>query len=108
MKAQLRQPGFQCCQGVRLQAVVDPAAALSVCQQPCFAKHLEMKRELRLGEVEITGEVADASFALRKCMDHIEADRVCQCFKQLPRLLDIEGVLDHKSRSARSAWINII
>ena len=106
--AQFSQPGFQCCQAVRLQSVVDPAAALSVCQQPRLSKHPEMKRELRLGEVEITGEVADASFALRQCMDHVEADRVGQCFEQLSRLLNIEGVLDHKSRIARSAWINII
>ena len=108
MAAQLGQPGFQGFQGVRLQAVVDPAAALPVCQQPRFAKHPEMKGELRLGEVEISCEITDASFALCQRMDHVEADRVGQCFEQLPRLLDIEGVLDHKSRTARSAWINII
>ena len=67
-----------------------------------------MKGELRLGEVEITGEVADAAFALRQCMNHVEADGVGQCFEQLPRLLDIEGVLDHKSSVPRSVWINII
>ena len=67
-----------------------------------------MKRELRLGEVEITGEVTDAAFTLRQRMDHVEADRVGQCFEQLPRLLAIEGVLDHKSSAPRSVWINII
>ena len=67
-----------------------------------------MKRELRLGEVEITCEVTDAAFTLRKRMDHVEADRVGQCFEQLPRLLAIEGVLDHKSSVPLSAWINII
>ena len=35
-----------------------------------------MKRELRLGEVEITCEVTDAAFTLRQRMDHVEADRV--------------------------------
>ena len=66
-----------------------------------------MERELRLGELEITGELTDAPFALRQRMDHVEADGVGQCFKQPPRLFDIEGVLDHKNRAARSAWINI-
>ena len=108
MAAQFGQPGFQCCEGIRLQAVVDPAAALPIRQQPRLSKHPEMKRELRLGEVEITGEVTDAAFALRQRMDHVEADRVGQCFEQLPRLLDIEGVLDHKSSVPRSVWINII
>ena len=106
--AQFGQPGLQCCKGIRLQAVVDPAAALSIRQQPRLAKHPEMKRELRLGEVEITGEVTDAAFTLRQRMDHVEADRVGQCFEQLPRLLAIEGVLDHKSSVPRSVWINII
>ena len=108
MAAQIGQSGFQCRQGIRLQAVVDPAAALPVLQQPRFAKHSEMERELRLGEVEITGEVTDASFALRQRMDHVETDRVGQCFEQLPRLLPVEGVLDHKSSAPRSVWINII
>ena len=40
-------------------------------------------------------------------MDHVEADGVGQCFKQLPRPFDVEGVLDHKNRAVRSAWINI-
>ena len=66
-----------------------------------------MERELRLGEIELTGEVTDASFPLRQRMDHVEADGVGQCFKQPPGLFDIEGVLDHKNRAARSAWINI-
>ena len=56
---------------------------------------------------ELTGELTDAPFALRQRMDHVEADGVGQCFKQPPRLFDIEGVLDHKNRAARSAWINI-
>jgi len=106
--AQLGQPGFQGCQGIRLQAVVDPAAALPVRQQPRFSKHPEVEGEFRLGEVEITGEITDASFALRQRMDHVEADRVGQCFEQLPRLLAVEGVLDHKSSVPRSVWINII
>ena len=106
--AQFGQPGLQCCKGIRSQAVVNPAAALSIRQQPRFAKHPEMKRELRLGEVEITGEVTDAAFTLRERMDYVEADRVGQCFEQLPRLLAIEGVLDHKSSVPRSVWINII
>lgn len=41
-------------------------------------------------------------------MDHVEADRVGQCFEQLSRLLNIESVLDHKSSVPRSVWINII
>jgi len=41
-------------------------------------------------------------------MDHVEADRVGQRLEQLPGLLDIEGVLDHKSSAPRSVWINII
>ena len=108
MAAQLGQPGLQCCERIRLQAVVDPAAALPVCEQSCFSKHPEVKRELRLGEVEVSSEVTDASFALRQRMDHVEADRVGQCFEHLPRLFDIEGVLDHKISLPRSAWINII
>jgi len=67
-----------------------------------------MKRELRLGEVEITSEVTYAAFTLRQCMDYVEADRVGQCFEQLPRLLTIQGVLDHNSSVPRSNWINII
>ena len=67
-----------------------------------------MKRELRLGEVEITGEVTNASFALCQRMDHVEADRVGQCFEHLPGLLGAEGVLDHRSSVPRSVWINII
>ena len=108
MEAQFGQPGFQGCQGVRLQAVVDPAAALPIRQQPRLSQHPEMERELRLGEVELTGEVTDASFPLCQRMDHVETDRVGQCFEQLPRLLSIEGVLDHKSSVPRSVWINII
>ena len=108
MAAQFGQPYLQCCQGIRLQAVVDPAAALPIRQQPRFSKHLEVKREFRLGEVEITGEITDAPFALGQRMDHVEADRVGQRLKQLPGLLDIEGVLDHKSSAPRSVWINII
>ena len=108
MEAQFGQPGFQGCQGVRLQAVVDPAAALPIRQQPRLSQHPEMERELRLGEVELTGELTDASFALRQRMDHFETDRVGQCFEQLPRLLPVEGVLDHKSSVPRSVWINII
>ena len=108
MEAQFGQPGFQGCQGVRLQAVVDPAAALPIRQQPRLSQHPEMERELRLGEVELTGEVTDASFPLCQRMDHVETDRVGQCFEQLPRLLPVEGVLDHKSSVPRSVWINII
>ena len=107
MAAQFGQPGFQCCQDIRLQAVVDPAAALPTRQQPRLSQHPEMERELRLGELEITGEVTDASFPLRQHMDHVETDRVGQCFEQLPRLLPIEGVLDHTSSVPRSVWINI-
>ena len=108
MEAQFGQPGFQGCQGVRLQAVVDPAAALPIRQQPRLSQHPEMEREFRLGEVELTGEVTDASFPLCQRMDHVETDRVGQCFEQLPRLLPVEGVLDHKSSVPRSVWINII
>ena len=108
MAAQLGQPGFQCSQGIRLQAVVDPAAALAIRQQPRLSQHPEMKRELRLGEVEISGEVTDAAFALRQRMDYVETDRVGQCFEQLPRLIPVEGVLDHKSSAPRTVWINII
>ena len=107
MAAQFGQPGLQCCKGIRLQAVVDPAAALPIRQQPRLAKHPEMKRELRLGKVEITGEVTDAAFTLRQCMDYVEADRVGQCFEQPPRLLTIDGVLDHRSSGPHSVWINI-
>ena len=108
MAAQFGQPGFQCCKRIRLQAVVDPAAALPIRQQPRLSQHPEMEREPRLGEVEITGEVTDTSFALRQRMDHVETDRVGQCFEQLSRLLPVEGVLDHKSSVPRSVWINII
>ena len=108
MAAQLGQPGLQCCKGIRLQAVVDPAAALTVRQQPRFSKHPEVKGELRLGEVEISGEITDAAFALSQRMDHVQADGVGQRFEQLPGLLGIEGVLGHKSCIPCSALIKII
>ena len=58
--------------------------------------------------MEISGEVTDAAFALRQSMDHVQADGVSKRFEHLPGLLDIEGVLDHRSRLHRSALINII
>ena len=108
MVAQFGQPGLQGCQGIRLQAVIDPAAALPVHQQSRFPQHLEVKGEFRLGKMEICCQIADAAFAPRQRMDHVEADGVSQRFEQLPRLLSIEGVLDHKSSVPRSVWINII
>ena len=95
--AQLGQPGLQGRKGIRLQAVVDPAAALTVRQQPRFAKHPEVKGELRLGEVEISGEITDAAFTLSQRMDYVQADGVGKRFEQLPGLFGIQGVLDHKS-----------
>ena len=97
MAAQSGQPGLQCGEGIRLQPVVDPAAALSVRQQSRFTQNLEVKGELRLGQVEIPCQVTDAAFAKRQRMDHLKPDRVGQCFEHPPRLLGIEGVLDHKS-----------
>ena len=97
MAAQLGQPALQCCKGIWLQPVVNPAAALSVCQQPRFTKHPEVKGEFGLGEVEIPGEITDAAFSLCQHLDHLKADRVGQRFEHLPGLLGIQSVLDHKS-----------
>ena len=108
MATQLSQPGLQSFQSIRLQAVVDPATALPVHQQPGFSKHPEVKREFRLGKMEIAGEITDAAFPLGQRMDHVEANGVGQRFEQLPRLLTIKGVLDHKSSVPCSVWINII
>ena len=77
--AQLSQPDFQGCQGIRLQAVVDPAAALPVCQEACFAKHLQVKGELDW-EVEICGQITDASFPVRQSVDHLQANRLGRRF----------------------------
>ena len=108
MAAQFSQPGLQCRQGIRLQPVVDPAAALPVHQQSRVPQHLEVKGEFGLGKIKIAGQITDAAFALRQCMDHVQADGVGQRFEQLPGLLGIQGVLDHKSRIPRSVWIKII
>ena len=91
------QPVLQRGEGIRLQAVIGPAAAVSVSQQPAIPQHAQVKRQARLGDSQIRGEITDATFALGQGVDHVKTSGVCKSLQGLPGLLCGEGVLHHLS-----------
>ena len=44
--------------------------------QASLLQDLEVEQELRLGQVQLLGEVADAALTVAEGLDHLQADRI--------------------------------
>ena len=50
-----------------------------------------MKGELRLGQIQIAGEIADAALTARQGFHHLQTHRIGEGLQQLARLVGLEG-----------------
>jgi chromate transport protein ChrA len=81
--------------GLALEPVVDPAALLAVGEQARLLQHLEMKRELRLGQAQLGREVADAALAAAQHLQHLQAQGIGEGLEPLPGQLGGDGVIQN-------------
>jgi len=96
---QLAEPVLQGGQGGGIEAVIDPAALLAGTDQAGLFEHLEVKRELRLGQIQIGGEVTHAALTAGQRLNHLQAEGFGEGPEQRPGLLGLEG------RAGNSTWI---
>ena len=95
----MAKPVLQGGQGGGVEAVIDPAALLAGTDQAGLLQHLEMKRELRLGQIQIGGEIADAALTAAQRLNHLQAEGFGEGPEERPGLLGLEG------RAGNSTWI---
>jgi len=58
-----------------------------------------MKRELRLGQIQICGEIADAALTAAQRLNHLQAEGFGEGSEERPGLLGLEGW------AGNSTWI---
>ena len=95
----MSEPVLQGGQGGGVEAVIDPAALLAGTDQAGLLQHLEMKRELRLGQIQIGGEIADAALTAAQRLNHLQAEGFGKGPEERPGLLGLEGW------AGNSTWI---
>jgi len=100
--AQITEPGLEISDHQRLQAVVNPAAALAIGDQPRLLQHPQMEGQLGLGEIQIAGQITDAAFTLPQLQQDPLPGGIRQGLEQAAGLIGAEpgvsGVLLHQSR----------
>lgn len=72
-------------------AVVRPAAFLSIEHQSRILQHTEVERESRLSGVEVVLEIADALFPAPKLLEDAESRLIGQRMKELRRASRVDG-----------------
>ena len=59
-----------------------------------------MEGELRLGQLQVAGEIAHAALTARQGLHHLQAHRIGEGLQQLARLISLEG--PHRFRVAQN------
>ena len=85
------EPVTQLQQGCGLQPVVNPAALLTGRDQAGFLHDLEVKRELRLRQLQRRGEITDAALPIPEGRQHAQADWISQRPQKQLRPLESKG-----------------
>src|SRR5689334_1975322 len=93
-------------QGGGIERVVHPPPFPAVGDESGFLQHLQMERKARLGRVEVVGELADATLAATKPLEHGKPSPVGERMEQLGGAGGIEagaGTGGHGWNVSRSA-----